>query len=144
MTRKTLPVLILIGVTLLLAISPAFAQDQVTITVWSQFASEPSKQEVITTIFNDYMAAHPNVTIDSRYWDKDALNPAFQAAMLAGGQGAPDMMYFEDQNIDWVNAGWIDDISDVLDPAKILPGYEKPRLRRLWAAHVTAHRHAVL
>ena len=124
MLRKTLPVLILIGVTLLLAISPAFAQDQVTITVWSQFASEPSKQEVIDTIFSDYMAAHPNVTIDSRYWDKDALNPAFQAAMLAGGQGAPDIIYFEDQNIDWTKAGWVDEISDILDSTKILPGYE--------------------
>jgi ABC-type glycerol-3-phosphate transport system substrate-binding protein len=93
----------------------AVPEEPVIIEVWSHFATEPTKQEAIKAVFNDYMMAHPNVIIDVMFWDKSVMFPAFQAAMTAGGKGAPDMAYFEVAQADWTDAGWFEDISDVLD-----------------------------
>jgi len=126
--RKVIAFLAAAGMTLAAGL-PALAQDN-TITIWSQFADQqPNQQKALRQIFEDYQAAHPDVKLNVRFWDKAELNPAFQAAMLAGGKGAPDIVYYETGQADWIKAGWVDNIHDTIDTSKILAGYDRNAFR---------------
>jgi len=85
----------------------------VLITWWSHWASEPSKRSVIEQIAADYEAENPNVDIVLTWWDKNPLKDAVRSTMTAN-QGAPDITTFDDGTVEWVEAGWLEDLSDAL------------------------------
>ncbi len=88
--------------------------DEVTIQWWSHWANEPAKVAVIEQIAADYEAAHPNVTIEITWWDKNPLRDAIRSSMLAGGEGAPDITTFDSEVTEWVEAGWLLPLDDAL------------------------------
>ena len=101
--------------------------DEVTIEWWSHWANEPAKVKVIERIAADYMAEHPNVTIEIIWWDKNPLRDAISSSMMAGGAGAPDITTFDTDLIEWVEAGWLLPLDDALswenfDPAVMVDG----------------------
>ena len=103
----------------------ALAQDeQVTIQWWSHWANEPAKVAVIEQIAADYMAEHPNVTIELTWWDKGPLFDAIRNTMIAG-EGAPDITTFDLEVSEWVEAGWVLDIEDYLPWDNFLPGIKE-------------------
>lgn len=113
MFRKSI---ILAFVTLLLVLSFSVvisAQEDVTIEWWSHWANEPAKVEVIEQIAAEYMAENPNVTIEITWWDKNPLRDAIRSSMTAG-EGAPDITTFDTEVSEWVTAGWLVDLEDVL------------------------------
>ncbi|NHZ70450.1 MAG: extracellular solute-binding protein [Proteobacteria bacterium] len=85
----------------------------VLITWWSHWANEPSKRAVIEQIAADYEAENPNVDIVLTWWDKNPLRDAVRSTMTAG-QGAPDITTFDDDVVEWVEAGWLVDLEEVL------------------------------
>lgn len=91
--------------------------EPVTITVWSHWTDQPSKKKVVQQAMDDYMAEHPNVTIQVEWWQKADMWPAMQNAFTVG-EGAPDFFYFDrdsEHPLAFVDAGWIDPLEDVID-----------------------------
>ncbi len=84
-----------------------------TITWWSHWANEPAKQAVIEKIAADYEAENPGVDIVVTWWDKNPLRDAVQSTMTAG-TGAPDITTFDTSQVEWAEAGWLMDLTDVL------------------------------
>jgi multiple sugar transport system substrate-binding protein len=120
--------LVLTALVLVPFASLATAQDdQVTIEWWSHWANEPAKVKVVEKIAADYMAENPNVTINITWWDKNPLRDAIRSSMLAGGDEAPDLTTFDSEVSEWVEAGWLLPLDDVLpwdnfDQAVLLDG----------------------
>lgn len=97
-----------------LTFGAVLAQDEnATIQWWSHWANEPAKRAVIEQIAAEYMEANPNVTIELTWWDKQPLFDAVRNTMTAG-EGAPDIATFDQEVIDWVEAGWVIDLTDYL------------------------------
>jgi ABC-type glycerol-3-phosphate transport system substrate-binding protein len=88
-------------------------EGPILITWWSHWANEPAKRAVIETIAADYEAKHPNVDIVVTWWDKNPLRDAVRSTMTANA-GAPDITTFDTSQVEWVEAGWLMDLSDVL------------------------------
>ncbi len=103
--------------------SAAAADGPVTVQWWSHWANEPAKVAVIEKIAADYEAEHPDVTIELTWWDKDPLRDAIRSAMTAG-DGAPDITTFDSEQAEWVEAGWVLDLSDALPMENFQPGTE--------------------
>lgn len=103
------------------------AQDGKELIVWwSHWANEPAKKAMVEKVVADYEAEHPNVDIVLTWWDKNPLKDAIRSTMTAGGEGAPDLVYFENE-VEWVEAGWMVDLADALpwenfDPMAKLDG----------------------
>lgn len=90
-----LSLLVLLGV---LAFSlPAAAQDSVTITFAHIFGGEnDSRVQIVQEIANDFMAQHPNVTIELQSPSTD-YTELFNSALLAAEQNnAPTIVQIED------------------------------------------------
>lgn len=88
-------------------------EGPILITWWSHWANEPAKRAVIETIAADYEAEHPGVDIVVTWWDKNPLRDAVRSTVTAG-TGAPDITTFDTSQVDWVEAGWLMDLSEVL------------------------------
>lgn len=114
MQKHQIRVILMISL-LLFTFGMTTAQDTpVTVEWWSHWANEPAKVAVIEQIAADYMAEHPNVTINLTWWDKDPLRDAIRTSMSAG-VGAPDITTFDsDFGIQWVEAGWLVDLDQYL------------------------------
>jgi ABC-type glycerol-3-phosphate transport system substrate-binding protein len=89
---------------------------------WSHWANEPAKVAVIEKIAADYEAEHPDVDIVMTWWDKNPLREALRSTMMAG-EGYPDI------TSDWcdiqhVEAGWCEPLTDVLPWENFNPGTE--------------------
>ena len=66
------------------ALRPGLAQDDelVTIDVW--LGGEPGTANSYTAIFEEYMAANPNVTVNATFVGSDLFNPTLLPALNAG------------------------------------------------------------
>jgi len=93
------------------------------ITWWSHWANEPAKRLVIEKIVADYEAEHPDVDIVLQWWDKNPLRDAIRSTMTAG-QGAPDITTFDSEVVEWVEAGWLLPLDDVLPWDNFVTGVE--------------------
>lgn len=107
---------------------PEPTAEPANIVIWSHFATEPAKQKSLNHVFNGYAEQHDNVTVDVNYWDKAAMFDAYRAAMTAGGVGAPDIVYFDDSQMDWIEAGWLLEIGDLWDPDDFVAGLDQSPL----------------
>lgn len=93
-----------------------------TITVWSHFANEPLFRQVISGVFEDYMAENPDVIIEVAWFDKQPLRDSIRTVMQAGGEGAPDITTFDHEDVDWAEAGWLASFDSTLDFDKFIAG----------------------
>ncbi len=99
------------------------AGEKTLIVWWSHWANEPAKKAVIETIAADYEAEHPDVDIVVTWWDKNPLRDAIRSTMTAG-DGAPDITTFDDEVVEWVEAGWLLDLKDALPWENFAAGTE--------------------
>lgn len=106
-------------------VTPVPEEEPVNILIWSHFANEPLMRQVISTVFEDYMAEHPNVNIEVTWWDKQPLRDAIRTVMSAGGSGTPDMTTFDTTDIEWVEAGWLLSLDEVMDLDNYAAGADK-------------------
>ncbi|HIC89270.1 MAG TPA: extracellular solute-binding protein [Anaerolineae bacterium] len=106
------------------AVAKETAVTPIVISWWSHWANEPAKRKVIEKIAADYEAEHPNVSIEVTWWDKNPLRDAIRSTMTAG-EGAPDITTFDSSMVEWVEAGWLLDLTDVLPWDNFTPGTDK-------------------
>ncbi len=95
----------LIGLLALVALpQQTHAQDKVTITYWDWWVTQSPAQDAT---IKDFMAAHPNITVEKRTIGggpyNDTINLAFQ------GDSAPDVFLVEDSNNfkSYIANGWV-------------------------------------
>jgi multiple sugar transport system substrate-binding protein len=111
------------------AAAPAAAgAGQTAITWWHHWVTEESKKKVINQFVDDYQKERPNVKINLRYWEKAEMYPVARNAMTAG-KDFPDIMYGpEDPSI---QAGWIEDLANVLDWSQFQDGARERSTRTI-------------
>ncbi|HEX2621621.1 MAG TPA: extracellular solute-binding protein, partial [Phototrophicaceae bacterium] len=114
MSLKRLSGLLLVGVLLMLSIGTAAAQDKVTVHWW-HISTEEGPQAYWQKTADDYMAAHPDVTIEITVLENEAFKSRLVTVMQAGDP--PDIFQSWGGGVLWAyaDAGLVRDISPELE-----------------------------
>lgn len=101
---------------LVLVAGAAYGQGtkKVKLLWWMHWASEVGRRSVFEDCAKDYMAANPNVEVEIVWWDKKNMYPALRNA-LAVRSGFPDLFYYEDDVLEFIDAGWLADLSKTVN-----------------------------
>lgn len=94
----------LFATALILALSTAWAQDEVTITYW-QYDFE-SKIDAIDTLIEQFEEANPNINVEQQTFPYDAFQQQVAAAVPAG-QGPDVVNLFYGWLPAWADAGYL-------------------------------------
>lgn len=121
-TQRVLACVLALFVTLTLGVyaggnqeaSASEGEEKVELLWWMHWADEPGRRALFETIREDYMAQNPNVEIELVWWDKKELFPALRNTLTTGSE-FPDLFYFEDFILEFIDAGWVADLSDAID-----------------------------
>ena len=97
---------------------PVRAED-VTLNVWSHEADEDAKVALREQAARDVEKAHPGVTVKITWYEKNPLLAALKTALPAG-QG-PDVFYVEPDWTEYVTAGYLAPLDDLVDWKTIQP-----------------------
>jgi multiple sugar transport system substrate-binding protein len=92
--------------------------EPVTLTFWSHWAEEDNKKEVLMAAVDKFEQEHPNVTVDVTWWQKAEMFPAMRNAFTAG-EGYPDIFYFDRGGLEFIEAGWLADLTDAIDWSEV-------------------------
>ena len=106
--------------------APARAEN-VTLNVWSHEADEDAKVALREQAARDLEKAHPGLTVKITWYEKNPLLAALKTALPAG-QG-PDVFYVEPDWTEYVTAGYLAPLDDLVDWKTIQP----------WARQVWVH-----
>ena len=101
--------------------------EDVTLNVWSHEADEDAKVALREQAARDVEKAHPGVTVKITWYEKNPLLAALKTALPAG-QG-PDVFYVEPDWTEYVTAGYLAPLDDLVDWKTIQP----------WARQVWVH-----
>jgi len=121
MTEKMAPrfiaaLVLAFGAGLWLGAPRAHAED-VTLTVWSHEADEDAKVAFRELAARNLEKAHPGVKVKITWYEKNPLLAALKTALPAG-QG-PDVFYVEPDWTEYVDAGYLAPLDDLVDWSKI-------------------------
>ena len=116
----------LVAVGLAAAPAPLRAED-VTLSVWSHEADEDAKVALREQAARDLEKAHPGAKVKITWYEKNPLLAALKTALPAG-QG-PDVFYVEPDWTEYVTAGYLAPLDDLVDWKTIQP----------WARQVWIH-----
>jgi ABC-type sugar transport system, periplasmic component len=76
---------------------------------------------VVEVVLKDYLAAHPNVTVNFEKYSY-AEYPTKMRTQLSGGESVPDIMIVHDVFISqFIDAGWLMDLTSMADTDNLLP-----------------------
>lgn len=104
--------LALSGAAMLLAVATSGAAvAQTELTLWSHWAAEQPKRDFVEEAIQDFEAAHPDIKINVTWYEKNALYAALKTALRAGQ--APDIFYAEPDQIEYVDNGFLMDLSSL-------------------------------
>jgi multiple sugar transport system substrate-binding protein len=106
--------------------APARAEN-ITLNVWSHEADEDAKVALREQAARDLEKAHPGLTVKITWYEKNPLLAALKTALPAG-QG-PDVFYVEPDWTEYVTAGYLAPLDDLVDWKTIQP----------WARQVWVH-----
>ena len=95
-------------------------EGPVMISWWSHWAEEDNKKNTILEVIADYEAEHPDVDIVVTWWQKAEMWPAMRNAFTAG-EGFPDIFYYDTGVLEFIDAGWLEDLSDDVNWDNVLP-----------------------
>jgi len=95
-------------------------EGPIIISWWSHWAEEDNKKNTILQVVEDYEAEHPDVDILITWWQKAEMWPAMRNAFTAG-EGFPDIFYYDTGALEFIDAGWIEDLSDDVNWDNVLP-----------------------
>ncbi|MAU08286.1 MAG: hypothetical protein CL607_00575 [Anaerolineaceae bacterium] len=93
--------------TLLLVIGavPALAQDSTTISVVTNWGPDDPKGPVLQSIFDDFMAANPDITIDVDVISNDDIPTKLETSYLGGAESDIVMFNLLGPSLSWVEDG---------------------------------------
>ena len=95
-------------------------EGPVMISWWSHWAEEDNKKATILQVIEEYEAEHPDVDIVVTWWQKAEMWPAMRNAFTAG-EGFPDIFYYDTGVLEFIDAGWLEDLSDDVNWDNVLP-----------------------
>ena len=110
---------------LAVAMAPAAKAEDTTLTVWSHEADEPAKVALREQAARNLEASHPGVHVKITWYEKDGLYTALRTALPAG-QG-PDIFYLEPDQTEYISAGYIVPLDDLVNWNNI-----EPWARKVW------------
>jgi multiple sugar transport system substrate-binding protein len=77
---------------------------------WSQWSTQDSKKAVLFEVKKRFEAAHPGSTVKLLFYEKANMYPPLRATMTAGS-GFPDVFTFDTDATEFIEAGWLADLS---------------------------------
>jgi arabinogalactan oligomer/maltooligosaccharide transport system substrate-binding protein len=95
----------------------------VTLTIWHSYHTGGSEEEAVTQIVGTYMKDHPGVTVNVQNIPFDQIFNKWQTDVASGGTAADMFTAPNDSLGDWVRAGTVAPLDDLL--AGKLNGYSK-------------------
>ncbi len=109
----------------MLKVIPGFAEENVTLEMWSHWGGETMKMKFVEEIIQAFEASHPQITIELRWIPKDRIRQSLRVS-LPKGQG-PDIFYEEPyfQTQIWVQGDYLLDLKDKLDWERFEPSAYK-------------------
>ena len=113
-----------IGALLAGAVLRANAQD-VTLEVWSHEADEPAKVAFRELAAKNLEKAHPGAKVKITWYEKNPLFAALKTALPAGK--GPDVFYLEPDQTEYITAGYIVPLDDLVNWNNI-----EPWARKVW------------
>jgi multiple sugar transport system substrate-binding protein len=90
------------------------AEEPIKLVWWSHWAEETNKRDFIEQVIADYTAEHPNVEVETVWWQKQEMFNAIQNTSIAG-EGFPDIFYTDRTAPQLVEAGFTADLADSID-----------------------------
>jgi multiple sugar transport system substrate-binding protein len=81
------------------------------LTWWSHWATQESKKEVLFEVKKRFEAKHPGTTVNLTFYEKANMWPTLRAAFTAGS-GFPDVFYYDSDVPEFIQAGWLADLSN--------------------------------
>ena len=97
------------AVVMLFASGQAMAQTEVTL--WTHWAAEKIKREFVEDAISRFEEKNPGVKIKATWYEKTALYAALKTALRAGQ--APDIFYAEPDQVEYMDNGFLLDLSDL-------------------------------
>ena len=113
-TRKFLLLVFIIGALALMSVGAVTAQDAVTVEWWTIFTTPPELPALADTLAQEYMAMHPNVTIEVTHLENEAFKERLATVMQSGDP--PDLFQSWGGGVMWnfAEAGLLRDITPEL------------------------------
>lgn len=99
--------------------------EDVTINVWSHEADETAKVAYRDLAASNFEKSHPGVKVKITWFEKNPLLAALKTALPAG-QG-PDVLYIEPDWTEYVDAGYLAPLDDLINWNNI-----QPWARKVW------------
>lgn len=87
------------------------ARAQTELKMWSHWAAEKPKRDYVEDAIRRFEAANPAVKIKASWYEKTALYAAVKTALRAGQ--APDIFYAEPDQVEYMDNGFLLDLSDL-------------------------------
>src|SRR6185436_13949487 len=113
-----------IGMVVAGAMPRAHAED-VLLEVWSHEADEPAKVAFRELAARNLEKAHPGVKVKITWYEKNPLFAALKTALPAGK--GPDVFYLEPDQVEYISAGYIVPLDDLVNWNNI-----EPWARKVW------------
>lgn len=126
MTRTSTSFALVIGAALMAlfgASAPAHSQE---LTMWSHWAAEDIKRSFVEDAIKRFEAAQPGAKVKPTFYEKTALYAALKTALRAGQ--APDIIYAEPDQTEYIDNGFLLDISKGMNWNNI-----EPWARAVWS-----------
>jgi multiple sugar transport system substrate-binding protein len=90
-----------------------------TLTLWSHWADHESKVKFVEDAARAFEKKHPGVTVKITWYQKEPLYAALKTALRAGQ--APDIFYAEPDQVEYVDNGFLHDLSKGLNWQAVEP-----------------------
>ena len=90
---------------------PAGAQQPKELTFWSHWAAEMPKRTFVEEAIKRFEANNPGIKIKQTWYEKTALYAGLKTALRAGQ--APDIFYAEPDQVEYMENGFLLDLSDL-------------------------------
>jgi multiple sugar transport system substrate-binding protein len=98
---------------------PSAAAAQTKLTLWSHWADQESKVAFVNDAVKRFEAKHPGVKVEVTWYQKPQLYAALKTALRA--HQAPDIFYAENDQTEYIDNGFLYDLSKDLNWSAIEP-----------------------
>src|SRR5262245_41512782 len=89
----------------------AEAQQVKELTVWRHWAAEMPKRSFVEEAIRQFEAKNPGIKLKQTWYEKTALYAGLKTALRAGQ--APDIFYAEPDQVEYMENGFLLDLSDL-------------------------------
>jgi multiple sugar transport system substrate-binding protein len=83
------------------------------LTWWSHWATQDTKKVVLNEAKRRFEAKHPGNTVTITYYEKKNMWPTLRAAFTAGS-GFPDVFYYDIDVPEFIQTGWLADMTEAI------------------------------